>query len=629
MRRIAGRAEVGLGLLLVALTLAVYARTIRYGFVVFDDPRYVTENFHVLDGLTVRGLRWAFTRVHDSNWIPLTWISLMLDATLYDRWAGGYHATNLLLHMANVLLAFVLFNRATGKTLRSAFIAALLAAHPLHVESVAWITERKDVLSMLFGLLSLCAYVQYSRRRHRYGLVPRWRHRGWLVTAFALFVVSLASKQTLVTLPFVYLLLDFWPLGRIAGGPQPAREEARQPVRRLPIAALLSEKIPFLVVSAAFCAVALMAQSRGHAVRSLIEMSLPSRVLNAVLASGLYLQRAVAPVGLAIFYPHPGASLSLARVALAFAVLAAITGFAIARARRWPFVLVGWLWFLGTLVPMIGLVQVGLQQMADRYAYFPYLGLYVALAWSAPAIASSAALRKRVLPTIAGGVIAVYAATAFVQVGYWSDGITLMTHSLTVTGDNSFGRSMLGDALMAESRVDEAFSQYQQSLELSPADPTSHGHLGLVLHNLKRYDAAADQYRVALELDEGNAEWHVDLGLALHGQSQYVAARREFERARQLDAKLASAYGGLALLCRTLGDFQQSTEYAEQAVQLDDDTHYYRRLIAWNLFDQGRPDDALDRLQQLAAESPRVEEVRADLALVQSMKSDSPSPTRQ
>ena len=278
---------------------------------------------------------------------------------------------------------------------------------------------------------------------------------------------------------------------------------------------------------------------------------------------------------------------------------------------------------------MIGLVQVGLQQMADRYAYFPYLGLYVALAWSGPAIAPGAVLRRRVLPTVAAGVVVVCAATAFVQVGYWSDGITLMTHSLAVTGDNSFGRSMLGDALLAESRVDEALSQYQRSVEVSPADPTSQGHLGFVLHNLKRYDAAADHYHVAIKLDEGNTEWHVDLGLALHGSGQYVAARREFDRALQLDPKLASAYGGLALVCRTLGDFQKSNEYAEQAVQLDDDTYYYRRLIAWNLFDLGHPDDALDRLQQLAAESPRVEEVRADLALVRSMQSDSTGAMRQ
>jgi protein O-mannosyl-transferase len=618
VRRVAVRPEVGLGLLLIAVTLAVYVRAVRYGFVVFDDPKYVSENLHVPGGLSVRGIRWAFSTFHDCNWIPLTWISLMLDATFHGCRASGYHATNILLHVANVLLAFVFFTWATGRTLRSAFIAALFAVHPLHVESVVWIAERKDVLSMLFGLLSLCAYARYALRRRT----------TWLVLAFVFFVCSLASKQTLVTLPFVFLLLDFWPLGRCARGPHPARGDARPHEQRLGLTPLLVEKIPFLVVSAAFCAVALMAQSWGHSARSFAEMPLSIRVLNAILAFSLYLQRAVFPFGLAIFYPHPGSALRLTDVALAFAVLAAITAFAIANVRRWPFLPVGWLWFLGALVPMSGLIQVGLQQLADRYAYFPYLGLYVALAWLVPAIASGPVARRRVLPTIACGLVAVYAGTAFVQVGYWSDGITLMTHSLAVTGDNPFGRSVLGDALLAESRVDDALVQYQRSIELSPSDPLGHAHLGRVLQCLKRFDAAADQYRVALELDDGNADAHAGLGLSLYSQQQHVAARREFDRALEIDENNFRAYGGLALLCRTLGDFERSNDYAERALQFDEDFYYCRRLIAWNLFDQGRLDEALDRFRQLAAAVPQVEEVRADLTLVDSLRRDGPAPNR-
>jgi protein O-mannosyl-transferase len=618
VRRFAVRPEVGLGLLLIAVTLAVYARAVRYGFVVFDDPKYVSENLHVPDGLSVRGIRWAFSTFHDSNWIPLTWISLMLDATVHGSRAGGYHATNILLHAANVLLAFVFFTWATGRTLPSAFIAALFAVHPLHVESVVWIAERKDVLSMLFGLLSLCAYVRYSLRRRN----------AWLATAFVFFVCSLGSKQTLVTLPFVFLLLDFWPLGRWAGGPPPARDDARRPDQRLGLTPLLVEKIPFLVASAAFCAVALVAQSRGYSLRSFVAMPLSIRVLNAILAFSLYLQKAGLPFGLAIFYPHPGSALSLTHVVLAFAVLAAITAVAIAKVRRWPFLLVGWLWFLGTLVPMSGLVQVGLQQMADRYAYFPYLGLYVAVAWLVPAIASGLVARRWMLPTIACGLVALYAATAFVQVGYWSDGIALMTHSLAVTGDNPFGRSVLGDALMAESRVDEALVQYQRSIELAPSDPLGHAHLGRVLQWLKRFDAAADQYRVALELDEGDADAHANLGLSLYSQQQYVAARREFDCALAIDETNAKAYGGLALLWRALGEFERSNDYAQRALQFDEDFYYCRRLIAWNLFDQGRLDEAMDRFRQLAAAAPQVEEFRADLALVDSLKRDGSAPIR-
>jgi hypothetical protein len=421
MRWIAVRSQLGLSVLLIALTLAVYARALRFGFVVFDDPRYVTDNFHVLSGLSLRGIRWAFSTFHDCNWIPLTWLLLMLDATLYGCWAGGFHATNILLHIANVLLVFFCFQRATGQTGRSAFVAALFAVHPLHVESVAWITERKDVLSMFCGLVSLWAYIRYAQGRHY----------AWLALSLGSFTCSLASKQTFVTLPFVFLLCDFWPLGRFPGAPGSVREDATLR-ERLDIAPLLVEKIPLFVVSAAFCAMALWAQSAGHSTRSLADMPLSIRALNAVSAYGPYLEKGLLPCGLAIFYPHPGLRIEWAAVALSVTVLTAITVFAITTVRRWPFVLMGWLWFLGTLVPMIGLVQVGLQQRADRYVYLPNLGLYIAIAWLVPAIVTAPIARRRVLPAVAGAVVAVYATIAFAQVGQWRDGIVLMRHALAV-----------------------------------------------------------------------------------------------------------------------------------------------------------------------------------------------------
>ncbi|HET6325142.1 MAG TPA: tetratricopeptide repeat protein, partial [Planctomycetaceae bacterium] len=392
---------------------------------------------------------------------------------------------------------------------------------------------------------------------------------------------------------------------------------------------LLVEKIPFLMGSVAFCAVAVIAQSRGHSVRTLVEMPLSSRVLNAILAASLYLQRAAFPFGLAIFYPHPGPTFNLTVVALAVAVLSAITLFAIVRMRRWPFLLVGWLWFLGTLVPMIGLVQVGVQQMADRYAYFPNLGLYLALAWLVPAIVSSFFAGRRALPALAGGLVAVYAATAFVQVGYWRDSMTLITHSLEVTGENAFGQTMLGDALFDQSRIDEALAQYQRAIELEPRDPISHAHLGDRLHYLKRFGEAANRYRVAVQLDEGSAELHVGLGLGLHGLGQYEAARREFERALELDRKSPQAHAGLALLSRTHGDFEQSTLYAERALQLDDEFDYCERLIAWNLFDQGHREEAIERLRHAAAAAPRAPEIHADLALVLSLTGEGSATMRQ
>lgn len=603
VRRVVVRPELGLCLLLIAVTLAVFARTASFGFVVFDDPNYVTGNPHVLDGLSLRTVRWAFSRIHDCNWIPLTWLSLMLDATIYGHWAGGYHVTNILLHVANVLLAFAFLNGATGQPLRSAFVAALFAVHPLHVESVAWISERKDVLSIFFGLLALCAYVRYTASRRRL----------WLLAAFVCFFGSLSSKQTLVTLPFVFLLLDFWPLRRFTLTPHSPPDDASLSERRLGVRPLVVEKLPFIGLSTAFCVVALLAQSGGHSVRNLAEMPLSARILNAILAYGLYLERACFPFGLAIFYPHPGLGVSVLGVACALAVLIGITVFAIANVRRWPFLIVGWLWFLGTLVPMIGLVQVGLQQMADRYAYFPFLGLYIAIAWLAPAIASGALARRRVLPAIASGMVAVCAGTAFVQVGYWRDGVTLMHHALDVTGDNAFSRSVLGDALLAESRIDEALVEYQKSIEFAPRDSFYHFHLGYVLQYQQRFDAAADQYRTALQINDRMAAAHIGLGLILCEHHQYVDAKGEFCLALEIDANTKEAIGSLAALCRTLGEWDQSTEYAEQALKLDDSLLYCHRVIAFNLIDQGRLDEAIDRLQQAAAAAPAYEEVRADL----------------
>jgi protein O-mannosyl-transferase len=607
-RRLLARPELGLGLLLVALTGCVYGRAVRFDFLIFDEPAYVTDNFYVLSGLSLPGIRWAVRTVHDSNWIPLTWLSLMLDATLYGRWAGGFHATNLLLHAANVLLVFAFFTQATGRTLRSAFVAALFAVHPLHVESVVWIAERKDVLSVFFGLVSLCAYVRYAQ-------CAGPKRIAWWAAAFVALAFSLASKQTLVTLPFIFLLLDFWPLGRWSGAVRPERPEPddTRPDRPAGLARLVAEKIPFFILSAAFCGVALWAQSRGHAVRSLVEMPLAVRAENAIVAYALYLERAFVPVGLAIFYPHPGLGIGIAGVALAGTVLLTLTVAAVVNARRWPFVLVGWLWFLGTLVPMIGLVQIGFQQMADRYAYFPNLGLYLAVAWLVPALVPSAAMRRRMLPPLAGGLVATGAALAFVQVGYWRDGLTLMRHSLAETGESAFGCTMLGDALRGAGCDDEARAQYQRTIELAPTQALGHLSLGVEFNDQGQFAAAAEQYRAAIAVDEHSAQAHSGLAMALCGQQNFADARAEFERTLELDSKNLAAYAGLALLCRTLGEFEQSNDYAERALAIDDAYLHCQRLRAIQLFDQGRLEEAVERLRRLLVLAPHLGDVRMDL----------------
>lgn len=613
-RRRVLRREVGLAALLVALTLAVYAPVGRFDFIPIDDRLYVTDDAHIRNGLSTSGIAWAFGTFYDCNWIPLTWLSLMVDATLYGSWPGGHHLANVLLHVANVLLVFAFFRKATGSCWRSAFVAAIFAVHPLHVESVAWIAERKDVLSLFFGLLALYAYAAYAQRE-RIAL---------LGLAFACFVCSLLSKQTLVTLPFVLLLLDYWPLRRQSAGSDAARSD-RAARRPRGLARVLAEKLPFFALSAAFSAVELFAQVRGHSTRSLSEITLGTRCLNAVVVYVLYLKKALLPFDLAAFYPHPGPGQNLAAVGAALVCLAGVTWFAIANARRWPFVLVGWLWYLGALVPMIGVVQVGIQQMADRYAYFPMLGLYAACAWLVPALVEKTLVRGRVLSVFAGGIVAVYAAIAFVQVAYWRDGVTLMRRALAVTRDNSFARFELGDALYAQSQTDEAIAEFRHAVRLAPGDPEGYFRLGWVFQGLKRYNEAAEQFRASLAVDESIAATHNRLGWILWAQEQYAPARREFDRALELDETNVEACVNLAGLSRAQGDFGQSIVYCQRALAIDASLVDCQRLIAFNLRDQGRLDEAIDQLQNVLAVSPADEEARSELVHVLAMRGDRPS----
>lgn len=593
------RRELALAVGLVALTLVVYLQVGRFGFIPIDDNVYVTKEPRLREGLSVGGCVWAFTTFYDCNWIPFTWISLMLEATFYGTSPGGHHLANLALHVANVLLVFAIFLRATGQAGRSAFVAALFGVHPLHVESVAWIAERKDVLSLFFGLLAVSAYVTYAKD----GRVSRLR---W---AFALYLCSLLSKQTLVTLPCVLLLFDYWPLRRF---------DVRDGARRL--RALVVEKLPFFALSAAFCVIELAAQVRGHSTRSFVEFPLWTRCLNAILVYVLYLKKALSPFDLAAFYPHPSGGLNLAAVAIAFAILGSVTWLAITNARRRPFVIVGWLWYLGALVPMIGVVQVGLQQMADRYTYFPMIGIYAAAAWLIPTLIGAGPVQQRIVSLAAIGSVAIYATLAFIQVGYWQDGVTLMRRTLAITADNPYARFALGDALDAQSRKAEAVAEFEHAVRLAPQDPEGHFRLGWVYQGLNEYDRAAEEYRTCLALDESIATARNRLGWILWAQHHEAEADREFKRALQLDPTNIEANAHLAGLTRAEGDFEQSNAYCRRALELDPNLIDYRRLIAFNLRDLGRLDDALQQLETVLAAAPKDTESRTELVHIRQMQ---------
>jgi protein O-mannosyl-transferase len=606
--RFTSRRPFWLATLLAALTLAVYLQVGSFGFVPIDDNLYVTADAHLRGGLSAQNIAWAFTSIYDCNWIPLTWLSLMLDATLFGASPGGHHLTNVAFHVLNVLLVFALFARATKSIGRSAFVAAMFAVHPLHVESVAWIAERKDVLSLLFGLAALNCYVTYATEQRTI----------WRRVALTLYTCSLLSKQTLVTLPFVLLLLDYWPLGRFSSARDPGR-----------LRGLVAEKFPFFAVSAIFCAIELLAQVWGHSTRSLVELPIAIRLLNVILVYALYLKKAILPFGLAAFYPHPGVALNLTKVGAAFILLALITGYAIASARRRPFVLVGWLWYLGTLVPMLGIVQVGIQQMADRYTYFPMLGIYAAAAWLLPALLTERVrrwepVRWRVLPTAAAGIVAAYAILGFNQVGHWRDGVTLMRHTLALTPDNSFARFLLGDALADQGQSEEALVEYQHAVRLAPSDPEAYFRLGYVYQGRKEYDLAAEQYRTSLDLDERIATTHNRLGWVLWAKHQDADAKQEFLRALELDPTNVEANAHLAGVARGQADFTLSIDYCRQALKLDPGLIDYERLIAFNLRDLGRLDEAIAQLEAVLAVAPEDAEARTELAHVRQMRGDAP-----
>jgi len=597
--------------MLVAAALAVYLQASRFDFVMVDDPVYVGDNEHVREGLRLGNLGWAFTTFRDGNWFPLTWISLMLDATLYGLWPGGYHLTNVLLHTANVLLVFATFARMTRQVLPSAVVAALFAVHPLHVQSVAWIAERKDVLSMFFGLGSLYAYVAYAQTGRR-----RWQ---WLVLSLLLFLCSLCSKQTLVTLPCVFLLLDLWPLRRWAFAGNNSLSAAvdasgrQQTVlpnhppessRARGMAALVVEKTPFFVLSAAFCVLATIAQTRGGAVLSFTVIPLGTRILNALVVYRLYIQKAFLPFGLVAFYPHPGARLGLDDVAISAVFLLCVTVLAVVQARRRPYLLAGWLWYLGTLVPMIGLLQLSGQQMADRYTYFPLLGCYLAVVWFVASLAVPLKLPKFMLPTATAAVVVAYGSVAVVQASHWRDSVSLFQHAVAVGEKNPYSLTTLGWALVNEKRFDEALPPLRQAVELTPDFGQAQFLLGCVLQRNSKFDEAAAHFRAALASDDSNAAAHLNLGTILLARREYPAAQREFDRVVELDPGNARVQASLAELYLRLRQFDEAIAHARRGVEIDPSQMQCRRLIVIALRDQGRLDEAIEQLRQLLAVVP-------------------------
>jgi len=569
----------GLAAGLVALVLIVYWQAGSFEFIALDDPVYVSDNRHVQGGLTAQNVEWSLFGFHDGNWIPLSWLSLMLDTTLFGVRPGAYHLMNVALHAANAVLLFAFLTRATGCEFRSACVAALFALHPLHVESVAWVTERKDVLSTLFGLVSLLTYVGYCKNHSRLDFGA----------CFACFVASLLAKQTLVTLPFVFLLLDYWPLGRFADRSAQVR--------------LILEKVPFLVGSVAFSVVAVIAQKSGNTVASLNSLPLWARCMNAVTVYATYLRQTFFPFHLAVYYPHPGANIAWGTVGACAALLIAVSAITVFRARLNPYLPVGWAWYLGTLVPMIGIVQVGSQQMADRYTYFPLIGLFVALVWLISDLVSRTLLHRWALPAAAVCLIAIGSA-AFIQIGYWRNSITLFRHAVESAPNNPLATSALGFALMTPGRAAEGIALLESAVRMAPEDPQTQYNVAVGLQSVGRLKEAAEHYQAALALNPKDAEARTNLGVLFAMSQRYPEAKEQFLEAVAINPEHVQAYVNLGTLCIDTREYAEAITYSQQALALDPSRLNCHLNIGLALRAQGRRDEAIEQFKYLLSVSP-------------------------
>ena len=502
----------------LVLATAIAFEPVRHNdFVSYDDAMYVTENPRVNEGVNHKSLRWAFTTTHASNWHPLTWLSHMLDCELFGLNPLWHHLVNLLLHTANTLLLFWVLARLTGAVWASGFVAAAFALHPLHVESVAWVAERKDVLSALFWMLTIVAYIRYAQR------ASIWRFS----LVFLVLGVGLTAKPMLVTLPFVLLLLDYWPLRRFQ----------KSTVRRL-----ICEKIPLFILTMVSSIVTYVAQESTGATEMVQNLALTTRINNALVCYLGYITKMIYPSGLAVLYPHPGASLPVWQPIVSITALVVITAgiiYLAGRGRR--YLAVGWLWYLGTLVPVIGLVQVGRQCMADRYTYLPSVGLFIIAVWGAAELSVKWRYRKVVLSTSALLVLGALSVCTRTQVRHWRNNFTLCERALSATENNAVMHYSLGNAFRSADKLDEAVTQYRRALRIEPNHSRTHGNLANALLLQAKIEEAAEHYRQAVQLDPNYLNARYNLGLALSKQGKFTEAITQYHHVLALEPDNAAA----------------------------------------------------------------------------------------
>lgn len=587
-----------ISLLLVISVLAVYWQAGQFEFVDFDDPVYVSENPHVKAGLNSEGVKWAMAAAYAQNWHPLTWISHMLDYSLFGADPGKHHLTAVFLHAANSVLLFLLLSYLTGSTWRGGIVAGLFALHPQHVESVAWISERKDVLSTLLLLLTVFSYAWYVKKPGvgRYALV------------MVMFTLGLMAKPMLVTLPLLLLLIDLWPLKRTGSCVQH----------------LVIEKIPLLLLSGISAMLTVWAQKKGAAVASLDVLPLGVRIANALMSSVVYLVKMVWPVKLAGYYPHPVDSLPQWQVAGSGLILVCTTFLAILLARRIPYLTFGWFWYLITLAPVIGIMQVGMQARADRYTYVPLLGIFIILAWGVPDLFTRFSSTKQdrnqslALGAVSVTILIAFAACSYVQASYWKDSRTFYSRAVSVTDRNWFALNGLGSAYMEQGKVDEAIECFREAVEIMPGYSAAQNNLGRALAESGNNEEAAKYYEEALRVDSNNPNAYNNLANSLLRQGKVDEAIEYYRKSLELDPDSALTHFNLALTLHQNGRADEAARHYEASLRLDPDNADAHNNLGLILTQRGKFKEAIVHYEKALEINPELQAARDNIELARS-----------
>jgi protein O-mannosyl-transferase len=590
--------------LLVISTSFAYWNVDQCGFIDFDDSDYVYRNYHIFSGFTSASLHWAFTSFQAANWHPLTWLSLMLDYQFYGLKPAGYHLTNVVFHVLNTLLLLFALRAMTGTVWRSALVAALFGLHPLHVESVAWVSERKDVLCAFFMFITLLFYTSFARRKH-------WGH---YFAALFFFAVGLLAKPMIVTLPFVLLLLDIWPLGRLklAGNEKQPSNTVSRKNRTIFI---FLEKMPFIILSIASCGVTILAQRAGSAIVEIKELPIVVRLANSVLSYVEYIEKMFWPKKLSFFYPLPINMPSTKSIVIALALLLLISVVVVIRTKKQPYLLVGWLWFLGTLIPVIGLVQVGGQALADRYTYIPLIGLFICIAWLLGEVTRRYGYLKIIAITGSFVVLFIAMFQTRTQAGYWKNDLTLSDHAIAISKSNFLAYSTKGHYLLSSGNNNEALTCFAKSLSLCPIQDVPKINIGCILFNQGKVKESFALFKEVLAKDSNDKLVLVDCGISYAKLGDTKSALAYFSRALTIDSCFYLALYNLGKLYGAEKDYQKSIRYLLQASRVNPNDPGMFLALGNSCFLSNKREDAIKWYEKSVSLNPYFIPARHQLAM--------------